>query len=274
MTLAPPPAGPRGVSTVGPPEPGFGTRPLSLLAVTFLVLPLASIVSAGLRANLWALITSPAFLRAALTSFAIAIAAGLLTLLVSLAIIAAREAVADMKHPGQVARGFSALLGGMSSLVLLVPPVVLGTGWFLILRPHGDVARFAPALVAIVNMLMALPFVMRVLAPAVETHRKRTGRLAASLGISGWARLRRIELPVLARPLLTALSFAMALSLGDLGAVALFGSNDLTTLPWLVYSRLSSYRSNDADGLALILGGICLLLTMLGTARQTEAGRG
>jgi len=66
----------------------------------------------------------------------------------------------------------------------------------------------------------------------------------------------------------------MALSLGDLGAVALFGSSDLITLPWLVYSRLSSYRTNDADGLALILGIICLGLTMIGTSGQREAKRG
>ncbi len=245
-----------------------------LLATLFLVLPLSSIVFAGARANLWNLVTSAAFLRAAWTSFTIAIIAGLLTIAVSLAIISAREAIADLKRPTRTARSLSALLGGISSLVLLVPPVVLGTGWFLILRPLGDVARFAPVLVAIINMLMALPFVMRVLAPAVETHRRRTDRLSASLGISGVSKLWRIDLPALAKPLLTALSFAMALSLGDLGAVALFGSSDLTTLPWLVYSRLSSYRTNDADGLALILGIICLALTMLGTAGQKEAKHG
>lgn len=244
-----------------------------LLATVFLLLPLSSIVVSGLRSNLWNLATSPVFIRAAWTSFAIAVSAGLLTVGISLAIISAREAIRDIKYPAVPARGFSAVLGGMSSLVLLVPPVVLGTGWFLMLQPFGDVARFAPALVVVINMLMALPFVIRVLAPAVETHRRRTGRLSASLGLSGFARMRLIDLPVLARPLLMALSFAMALSLGDLGAVALFGSSDLTTLPWLVYSRLSSYRTNDADGLALILGIICLLLTMLGTAGYKENAR-
>jgi thiamine transport system permease protein len=120
-------------------------------------------------------------------------------------------------------------------------------------------------------MLMALPFVMRVLEPAIEDHRRQTARLTASLGVSGFSRLRRIDLPFLIGPILTALSFAMALSLGDLGAVALFGSSELTTLPWLVYSRLSSYRTNDADGLALLLGVICLALTILGSlSRRRE----
>ena len=243
-----------------------------LFATAFLLLPLVSIVWDGLQANLWSLATSAVFLHAALTSFAIALSAGVLAVLVSLAVIAARGAIADMKRPGAAARGFSALLGGASSLVLLVPPVVLGTGWFLLLRPFGDVARFAPALVAAINMLMALPFVMRVLGPAVETHRRRTGRLAGSLGISGWAKFWQIDLPALIKPLLMALSFAMALSLGDLGAVALFGSTDLTTLPWLIYTRLSSYRTNDADGLALILGMICLILTIIGTGGRGKAG--
>ncbi len=237
-----------------------------LFTTSFLVLPLASIVASGIQADLWRLFKSPAFHQAALTSFAIAVAAGLLSVATSVAIVVAQEAIGDMKRPGAGARAFAATLGGMGSLVLLVPPVVLGTGWFLTLRSLGDVNRFAPVLIVIINALMALPFVMRVLSPAMATHRRRTARLSASLGLSGISKFMRIDLPPLAKPLLTSLSFAMALSLGDLGAVALFGSSELTTLPWLVYSRLSSYRTNDADGLALLLGLFCLLLTMLGTA--------
>ncbi|TDK34413.1 thiamine/thiamine pyrophosphate ABC transporter permease ThiP [Rhizobium deserti] len=245
-----------------------------ITSTLFLAMPLASIFVAGLKADLWALVTSAAFLRAAWTSFAIAFPAAVLTILVSLAIIGARQAIADMRRPGRIMTWLSAVLGATSFLVLLVPPVVLGTGWFLILRTFGNVASFAAILVGLINMLMALPFVMRVLAPAVESHRRQTARLATSLGLSGKRRLWRIDLPVLARPILTAMSFAMVLSLGDLGAVALFGSSDLTTLPWLVYSRLASYRNNDADGLALLLGIICLVLTMLGTAGQRRQRHG
>ena len=241
-----------------------------LAATLFLVLPLASIFLAGIKADLWRLASSPAFLNAAYTSLSIALLSGLLAVSVALAIIHARIAIRDLRHPGMLARGLGAMLGATSSLVLLVPPVVIGTGWFLLLRPFGDVSRFAPALVAVINMLMALPFVMRVLEPAIEDHRRQTARLAASLGVTGFSRLRRIDLPFLIGPILTALSFAMALSLGDLGAVALFGSSELTTLPWLVYSRLSSYRTNDADGLALLLGMICLALTMLGSLSRRK----
>jgi thiamine transport system permease protein len=55
----------------------------------------------------------------------------------------------------------------------------------------------------------------------------------------------------------------MALSLGDLGVIALFGSEGVQTLPYLLYARMGSYRTADAAGLALILGIVCLGLMML-----------
>lgn len=168
---------------------------------------------------------------------------------------------------------FAGSIGAGASLVLLVPPIVLGSGWFLLLRPFGDVAVFAPILVAIINMLMALPFVMRVLEPAFSTHQARSGRLAASLGVAGLSKFRLIDWPILWRPFAMAFSFAMALSLGDLGAVALFGSQDFITLPWLVYSNMGSYRSNDAAGYAFILGVLCLVLAAGGLARPSHPAK-
>ncbi len=191
------------------------------------------------------------------------------------AMIRAAGIVVARRHAPTLARAFAGTVTASTSLVLLVPPVVLGAGWFLLLRPFGDVARFAPAIVVAINALMALPFVHRILAPAMATHAARTDRLTASLGIRGFHRLRWIDLPPLRKPLLMAFSFAMALSLGDLGAVALFGSQDMVTLPWLLYSRMGSYRTADAAGLALFLGLICLIFTMLGTAgdRRVPEGR-
>ena len=43
----------------------------------------------------------------------------------------------------------------------------------------------------------------------------------------------------------------MALSLGDLGVIALFGSDAVQTLPYLLLARMGSYRTADAAGLAL-----------------------
>ena len=113
---------------------------------------------------------------------------------------------------------------------------------------------------------MALPFVIRVVEPAIDSHMARTARLSMSLGLTGWRRFRLVDWPGLKRPLSIAFAFAMALSLGDLGAIALFGGNGTVTLPYLLLQRMGSYRTGDAAGLALLLGLLCLALMMLGTA--------
>ncbi|MGO4564427.1 thiamine/thiamine pyrophosphate ABC transporter permease ThiP [Rhizobium sp. 2YAF20] len=241
---------------------------LLLLAVLFVGLPLATVAVTGLKADLVKLIGQAVFIQAAITSLAIALSAGALSVLTSLAIIRARHAITARRSKPTTLSIVATALRTSSSLVLLVPPIVLATGWFLALRPIVDPTHFAALLIVLINALMALPFVIRVLDPAYFIHHQRTDRLATSLGLAGLARYRLVDWPGLRRPVLMAMSFAMALSLGDLGAVALFGSDSLVTLPWLVYSRLGSYRTNDADGFALLLGLLCFLLTIAGTAGQ------
>lgn len=280
LALLPAPADPG--STSGKPSRRLDGRAVGarlvdgavlLAAALFVGLPLAAVVVAGLKADLLKLAGQPIFLQATATSLAIALAAGLLAVLAALAIARARQTIFSMRNLPVGLHAFATALGAISSLVLLAPPIVLATGWFMALRPFGDPANAAAVLIVCINMLMALPFVIRVVEPALAIHERRTGRLAASLGLQGWARWRHIDWPALRKPLFTALSFAMALSLGDLGAVALFGSGDLLTLPWLVYSRLGSYRTNDADGYALLLGLLCLALTIAGTAGQASSQR-
>ena len=78
---------------------------------------------------------------------------------------------------------------------------------------------------------------------------------ARQLGISGWNRFRLIDWPSLRRPLLTGFAFAMALSLGDLGVIALFGSDAVQTLPYpAAGSAWAATGPTDAAGLALLLG--------------------
>jgi thiamine transport system permease protein len=235
-----------------------------LFTVVFVASPLLAVVASGVSADLWRLLTADAFLRAFVTSFSIAISAAFMAVSVSLLICHARYSIGERRQLGIFERGYRAILGSTPSLVLLVPPVVIGSGWFLLLHAFGEVDRYAPFLVAFINMLISLPFVMRVIEPAYLNYRLKTDRLSASLGLSGFGKLRIITWPLLRRALAMAMSFSIALSLGDLGAVALFGSEDFVTLPWLVYSNMGSYRSADAAGYALILGLICLLLAIYG----------
>src|SRR5690606_4268266 len=125
-------------------------------------------------------------------------------------------------------------------IILALPPIVIGAGWFVLLRHAGNVFYFAPAMVVAVNAAMAMPFVTRAIRPAYDRSQDRHGRLAQSPGIRGFARCRLIDWPVLRGPLTTGYAFAMALSLGDLGVIALFGSESVQTLPYLLLLRLGS----------------------------------
>lgn len=237
---------------------------LILAAAVFVASPLLAVVISGLAANLFKLLMAEVFMKAFLTSFSIAFCAASMAVVVSMSLSHARLVISRQRQATVTERAASAVFTATSSLVLLVPPVVIGSGWFIWINRFTDPAGYAPVIVAFINMLVSLPFVTRVLEPALETYRERTDRLSQSLRLSGFSKFKMVTWPLMRKAVFMAMSFSLALSLGDLGAVALFGSDGFVTLPWLVYSNMGSYRSADAAGYALILGVICLLLAVYG----------
>jgi thiamine transport system permease protein len=68
-----------------------------------------------------------------------------------------------------------------------------------------------------------------------------------------WVWTTRIVLPRLRRPLGFAAGLAAALSMGDLGVIALFAGDAQETLPLAMYRLMGAYRMEAASGAALIL---------------------
>ena len=229
----------------------------------FVAGPMAAVVIAGLRADLARLAGEASVHNAVATSLILALAAAALSVVLSLALVSARRAL-ELRR-GEAGPGlFERASDQGAALVLVIPPIVIGAGWFILLRKSGGaVFGAAPFMVVAVNAVMAMPFAMRAIRPAYDFASARHERLCAQLDIRGWARLRLIDWPPLKRPAATAFAFAMALSLGDLGVIALFGSQDVQTLPYLVLQRMSAYRTQDAAGLALLLGVLCFSLMMI-----------
>ncbi|MBO6717439.1 MAG: thiamine/thiamine pyrophosphate ABC transporter permease [Rhizobiaceae bacterium] len=233
-----------------------------LLGLVFVAGPMTAIVVAGLRADLTRLAGEASVQGAVATSLILAIAAAVFSVILSLSLVSARRALElrrGTRRPGL----FETSTDQGAALVLVVPPIVIGAGWFILLRHTGSVFAAAPFMVVAVNAVMAMPFAMRAIRPAYDSASARHERLAAQLDIRGWARLRLIDWPPLRRPLATAFAFAMALSLGDLGVIALFGSENVQTLPYLLLQRMGAYRTHDAAGLALMLGALCFALMMI-----------
>ena len=209
------------------------------LASLFLILPLAMLVVRGvpglavLPASIW-----PALAR----SFLIAAVSTALTMTMAVVLC-----LAITRGPFAKAMELSAMLP------LAASSLVLGTGLFLIVQPWIAVERTAMPVTAIVNATLALPFVVRILLPALRAIEADYGRLATALSLVGMARWRFLVLPRLRAPLGFAAGLVAALSIGDLGVVALFAGERGVTLPLLVQRLMGAYRMDAAAGAALVL---------------------
>lgn len=232
-------------------------------ALAFVALPIASVAASGLAADLGKLVRELIVWQAIATSLALGAFAALLSVLLSLSLVAARQTAARLRGMESRPSLFEWLAGNGSGLILMIPPIVIGAGWFILALHFMDPFALAPFMVVAVNAAMAMPFAVRVLRPAWDTAAARHDRLCDALGIFGTTRLRLIDLPAVMRPLAVSFAFSMALSFGDLGTIALFGSDQIVTLPYLLFQRISSYRTADAAGLALILGALSFALIAL-----------
>ena len=146
---------------------------------------------------------------------------------------------------------------------LIVPPAVMATGWFLALKKFDTGIAVTLLSVIILNAMMALPFSVAILRARFVNSGAPYEKLCRQLGLAGWRRLWRIDLPFMAPALRQAGLISFVVSLGDLTAVTLLGSNGLTTLPQLIHQQMGNYRSNAAAGTALVLALCCLGLAML-----------
>lgn len=229
---------------------------LIVLATCSVLLPLVMVLYAGLSGPLAGLLDDTVLWAGALRSLAVALAASSLALLLGWALLLSSRELRLRRYRPRMATMLE--VGG--ALVLVAPPLVLGTGFFVLLAPVADVFALGLGLVVLVNALLGLPYVLRVLGPPMQQVARQHDRLCANLGISGWRRLVLVEWPLLRRPVGLALALCAALAVGDLGVITLFGTPDTATLPLLLYQRLGSYRLEQAAVTALVLLGLALLV--------------
>lgn len=226
-----------------------------IFALAYLA-PLLAVVVDGLAADIAGLLAQRVFVRALITSFMLATLTSVITLAIALLISRARQRLTSPLHNRQT-RWVSILSSMMTvsgTIYLAIPSLVMALGFFLIARRlASDVYVFAPLALLLANVLMALPFALAILYPAVQKAGFKHDRLSSSLGLSGFARWRLVDFPAIRAEVgfVSALSFCF--SFGDLGVISVFGNRDFSTLPWVLYQKMGSYRTTDAAGIALIL---------------------
>jgi thiamine transport system permease protein len=109
--------------------------------------------------------------------------------------------------------------------------------------------------------MVALPLVVRTLAPVLRGIDPRQRQAAASLGAGPVRVLLTVDLPALWRPLLASTGFAFAVSLGEFGATSFLARPDAPTLPVVIYQLVS--RPGEANfGMALAASVVLGLLTV------------
>jgi len=252
-----------------------GRRDLPVLGLTALLVilvgaPILTLVAGSLhRGGEWsagnyrALAEPPRGLAVSLggalaNSLRIAVDATWMALLLGLLV----AVVATRRSTSRSERRVRSTIDGLFMLPLGVSAVTLGFGFLITLaRPPLDL-RDSPLLVPIAQALVALPLVVRTIAPVLSGIDERQRQAAASLGASPWRVWRTVDLPVLWKPLLAAAGFAYAVSLGEFGATSFLARDDQPTLPVLIF-RLLGRPGTDNYGTALAASVVLAAATAL-----------
>ncbi|WP_299521018.1 iron ABC transporter permease [uncultured Serinicoccus sp.] len=256
---------------------------VTALAVAFVLLPVGTLVVRSLRVGPgWGLehyraLTDPdatAALRVSVTeamanSLRTAVDATVLAMVLGLTV-----AVVVSRRPRSPrwARTVS-VLDGAFMLPLGISAVTVGFGFLITLdRPPLDL-RTSPILVPIAQAMVALPLVVRTLAPVLRSVDPRQREAAATLGAGPWRAAWTAEAPVLARPVLAATGFAFAVSLGEFGATSFLARPDRPTVPVVIY-QLISRPGADHLGMALAASVLLALVTVvvMGVVERLRVG--
>ncbi len=225
-----------------------------MTAIIFVGTPLLAMIIDAAQGPIIQVLQDYSLWRAAGFSILIGISAAAIAVILGWLLLSAS---AEMSYSGN--KRLAQWLELSGSVIYVVPPLVIGTGLFILLSQHVNVFEWAILIVILINGIMGLPFVIRTLGPAMRQHTQRYQRLSQSLDVSGWQRFKQIDLPLLRKPLGLSAALVTALSMGDLGVIALFGSPETATLPLLLYQRLSAYQMPQAAVIAVFLLASCLL---------------
>jgi thiamine transport system permease protein len=237
------------------------------MAGIFVGMPLLSMLIDALAGPLWRVIGNTSLWQSLGNTLFIGFSAAVLSVGAGWFLLQYSASLALTGQTGQ-----ARLVDLAGSIVYVVPPLVIGSGMFVLLSPHVDVLAWVYPIVITINALMGLPFVIRSLGPALRQNHARYHYLCQSLSLQGWNRFRYLEWPLLRRPLGLAAALVTALAMGDLGVIALFGTPHTATLPLMIYQQLGAYMIPHATVTALVL--LLLSLTVFWGLERIIGGKG
>lgn len=167
--------------------------------------------------------------------------------------------------------------GSLDTLVLLplgASAVMLGFGFLIAFDEAPLDFRSSWWLVPVAQSLVAAPFVVRIVAPALRSIDPRLREAAAVLGASPARAWREIDVPLIARAAGVAAGFAFAIALGEFGATVFIARAEWPTLPVAIF-RFLGRPGAENQSLAAALAVCLATLTVVAATvlERTAAGR-
>lgn len=161
-----------------------------------------------------------------------------------------------------IARGKLTLLEALLLLPIGTSAVTLGLGFLVAFDQPPLELRTSVILLPVAHTLIALPFVVRSILPAIRAFDSRLREAARGLGANAWQVLSHVDLPLLAAPFIGAAIFAFTISLGEFGASLLVARPEYPTMPVVIYRFLGQPGAANY-GQALAMSSLLMIVTAL-----------
>jgi len=158
---------------------------------------------------------------------------------------------------------WSALLDPVFMLPLSTSAITLGFGFVIALDEPPLNLRTSLLLPAIAHAMVAFPFVIRSILPALRSLPQNLKDAAAILGASPFQIWHSIEWPLLRRALLVGAVFAFAISMGEFGATVFVVRPQTPTMPLAIF-RYLSHPGTLNYGMAMAMSTLLMITTAAG----------
>lgn len=182
----------------------------------------------------------------------------MLTMLIALT-LGVFASLALTRHSGKLTALWDALL----MLPLATSAVTLGFGFIITLNKPPLNLRDAFILVPLAHTLVAFPFVLRCLLPALRRIPVRLEEAGTLLGAPPLRIWWSIKLPLIKTAFIGAAIFAFSVSMGEFGASSFVARPQLPTMPVAIFRFLG--QPGDLNyGQAMAMSNILMLITCCG----------
>jgi thiamine transport system permease protein len=151
-------------------------------------------------------------------------------------------------------------------LPLATSAVTLGFGYVITMNHPPLNLRISPLLIVIAHTLVALPFVVRIILPALRSVQPVLREAAAILGASPRQVWREVDWPIASRAMLVGAVFAFTISMGEFGATLFIARPDSPTMPTAIFrflSRPGMLNYGQAMAMSTLLMIVCAIGLMM-----------